>query len=107
LRVVRKQREAVGETLLDANERAVIRRFSDRRVDQRDVAELRKRAQRLRIAGADRRGRYLVDREVVRGQMAADISDVAHLDDQAARQLVLQVEIHLIRRWRDLMRIKV
>jgi len=60
----------------------------------------------LRVARTDERVRDLVDREIVRGEMPAEIADVAGFDDEAARQLVLQVQVDLIRRGGDLVRIE-
>src|SRR5204863_6576798 len=57
--VMRQEREASAETLLAANKPAMISRVSNRRIDERHVAELRERTPRLRIAASKKLRGYL------------------------------------------------
>ena len=51
---------------------------------QVDVGELREGAAGLRVAGAHELRRHLVEREVVGGQVVADVADVADFDQHVA-----------------------
>src|SRR5882724_5407053 len=66
-RVVRQQPQTVAEPPVELDESAVVAGIAHRRVDDGDVAELRKWTQQLRITGADPLRWNLVDGQIGSG----------------------------------------
>ncbi len=88
---MRQQRKTTAEAPVQLDESAVVTGIAHRRVDDGDVAELRKWTQQLRITGADPLRRNLVDGQIGSGQVMADVADVSHFEYEVTRDLVLQI----------------
>ena len=84
--IVGEERKPVGEAALRLDEHAVIRRIPNRRVQHRYVAELRERAQCLRLPWPELAGQQLIDSEVVCRQVMAHVGEVSRLDEQVAEE---------------------
>src|SRR5689334_11436503 len=81
-RVMPQDRKRIGKPLLRAEEYRAIAGTANRRIDQRDVAELRERPDELCIAGTQAIGGNLIQREVRTGDVTAFVPDVPRLEQQ-------------------------